>query len=82
MKLTLLYFARVADRVGTTLEEVDWPVNRVSDVIAYLAERGEAWTEVFGGESSLVVMVNRQEADIQTALADGDAVAFIPKRGA
>lgn len=76
--IKLLYFAALVDRLGTAAEEVELPaeVQDVRGLVALLKARGGAWEQVFG-QASVRITVNRQFADLDTAVKPGDEVAFI-----
>lgn len=76
MKLRLLYFGIVRERLGRRDEvlEVDG-VASVGDLVARLA----ATHDIFAlGAGSLRVAVNREYVDDEHPLNDGDEVAVIP----
>ncbi len=74
----LLYFAALVDRLGTAAEALALPaeVRDVRGLVAHLRARGGPWEQVFGA-SSVRITVNKQFADLDTALQPGDEVAFI-----
>jgi molybdopterin synthase sulfur carrier subunit len=80
MTLTLLYFARLREALGTGAERVE-PAPSVTDVaelLDWLRARGDSWNEELGPSKSLRVAVNQEMADLDTPLSDGDEVAFFP----
>lgn len=80
MSLTLLYFARLREALGTGSESVE-PGDSVTDVaelMDWLRARGETWSDELGPSRSLRVAVNQEMADLATPLRDGDEVAFFP----
>ena len=80
MSLTLLYFARLREALGTGSEKVE-PAASVTDVaelLDWLRARGDAWSDELGPSRSLRVAVNQEMADLATPLRDGDEVAFFP----
>ncbi|HEX6829777.1 MAG TPA: molybdopterin converting factor subunit 1 [Burkholderiales bacterium] len=80
MSLTLLYFARLRETLGTGTERIE-PGPAVSDVaelLDWLRARGDAWSEELGPSRSLRIAVNQEMADLATPLSDGDEVALFP----
>ncbi len=78
--LQLVYFARVREQLGLDQEVLALPagIERVEQLIDHLvAERGEQWSRVLKAPN-LLVAVNQEMVDQQTALKDGDEVAFFP----
>ena len=80
MKLRVLYFAGIRERVGCDSEtlEPQSPVASVAELRAMLVARGEAWREALEGTRNLRVAVNQSMAGPDTALSSGDEVAFFP----
>jgi molybdopterin synthase sulfur carrier subunit len=80
MTLTLLYFARLRENLGTGSEKVEpgASVTDVAELLDWLRARGDVWSEELGPSKSLRVAVNQEMADFATPLRDGDEVAFFP----
>ncbi|MEW5944414.1 MAG: molybdopterin converting factor subunit 1 [Pseudomonadota bacterium] len=78
--VTLLYFARLRETLGLPSEEVELPagVATVEGLTEWLRRRGGAWAEELAPVKPVRVAVNQEMAAPQTALADGDEVAFFP----
>lgn len=80
MTLTLLYFARLRESLGTPSERVQ-PASSVTDVaelLDWLRARGGSWSDELAPSRSLRVAVNQEMADLATPVKDGDEVAFFP----
>ncbi len=79
MSLKILYFASLREMLGTSGEEMTLPagVTDVASLRAHLAARGNSWT-VLSQSKSVRTAVNQRMADAETAVADGDEVAFFP----
>jgi sulfur-carrier protein len=77
--LKILYFSSLVDRLGCASEQLPLPghVLDVRGLVRALQERGGVWEEVFG-RGVVRVTVNKQFAELATAVKDGDEVAFIP----
>jgi molybdopterin converting factor subunit 1 len=76
MRVRVLYFGIVRERIGVREETLDLPASSsVEDLLRTLAERHAA----FGaGVASLRVAVNEEYVDSTAALSDNDEVAIIP----
>ncbi len=78
--LTILYFAWLRERTGTSEESVTPPagVRTVGDLVAWLTERspGHAWA--FANRRTVRCAVNQDFADPATRISPGDEVAFFP----
>ena len=78
--MKLLYFAGLREALGTAAEALA-PVAGVTDVAslrALLAARGGPWGEQFAPARQLRAAVNQDLAAANSAIADGDEVAFFP----
>lgn len=78
--ITILYFARLREILGTEREELALPGN-VSDVAAVrrtLLGRGGAWAEALAENRRIRAAVNQAMASDGTAVRDGDEIAFFP----
>jgi molybdopterin synthase sulfur carrier subunit len=80
MKLKILYFASVKERLGKGAEELDVPadVATVASLRAHLGARGGAYAEVFDGKKLVKAAVNQDMVPLTTPLRAGDEVAFFP----
>ncbi len=77
--IKLVYFASIREQLGCDEEQLELAegVAQVKDVMSLLAARGEPWSRVLGDEK-LLVAVNQEMSPIDTAVSDGDEVAFFP----
>ena len=78
--MKLLYFAGLREALGTAAESLA-PVVGVTDVASlrsHLAARGGVWGEQFAPARQLRAAVNQDLAAADSAIADGDEVAFFP----
>ena len=80
MKLKVLYFASVKEKLGKGVEEVDVPagVATVSGLRAHLGARGGAYEEVFGEKKLVRAAVNQEMVAASAPVRAGDEVAFFP----
>lgn len=77
----ILYFSTLVDKIGTSSEEVALPesVADVRALLAWLRARGGDWDKALR-ENAVQVTVNRQFAEVGTALNDKMEIAIIPRR--
>lgn len=78
--ITLLYFARLREALGTGAEQLALPdgVSTLRALRAHLAQRGEAWAREMAEGRNLRAAVNQTVAGADAAVVDGDEVAFFP----
>lgn len=78
--ITVLYFARLREALGTGSEQIALPgnVRDLEGLRALLIARGGAWEEELAPSKSLRAAVNQAMAHGDTRVADGDEVAFFP----
>lgn len=78
--VTLLYFARLREALGTGREQLVLPpgVATLGALRAHLANRGEAWSREMAVGRNLRAAVNQDIAGPDTPVKDGDEVAFFP----
>jgi molybdopterin synthase sulfur carrier subunit len=80
MKLRVLYFAALRERVGRAEESVEVPdgVRAVGQLQRWLAARGEPWSTAFAETRRVRAAVDQAMAAEATALHEGAEVAFFP----
>ena len=80
MKLKVLYFAALSERLGTRGEDLDVPqaVTTVAGLRTLLMGRGGAWESALAQGKALRVAVNQEMALPTTPVKSGDEVAFFP----
>jgi molybdopterin synthase sulfur carrier subunit len=78
--ITVLYFARLREAFGTSAETIELPaqVRDLEGLRAMLMARGGAWAQELAPQKPVRAAVNQAMAVGDTALADGDEVAFFP----
>jgi len=77
--IQLRYFASLRETLGIGDEQIELPDN-ISDLPAltrWLQDRGESWQSALA-DKRLHVAVNRQIVPADTAITDGDEVAWFP----
>jgi molybdopterin synthase sulfur carrier subunit len=79
MAVKVLYFAGLREAIGSGGESVATPaeVTTVAALRDWLATRGEG-REALISAKNLRAAVNQKMAGLDTAVADGDEVAFFP----
>ncbi len=78
--VTLLYFGDLMARLQIGREALRLPpsVKDIAGVMRLLAQRGGDWQAAFGqARATLVIKVNKRDADPATPVQGGDQVAFI-----
>ena len=78
MKLRVLYFARMRERLGVAEEALAFDGNSVADLLAHLQTRGGAWAEELAAGRAFRVAVNQDIVALDTALPDNAEVAIFP----
>jgi len=74
----ILYFARLGEQLLTSSEELSLgDVNTVRQLIDHLQNRGEPWSSEFEN-GRVLVAVNQEMSDFDSAISDGDEIAFFP----
>jgi sulfur-carrier protein len=78
--LTILYFAWLRERTGTSQESVILPaeVGTVGELIAWLATRSPGHASAFANRRTVRCAVNQDFAEPATRVGPGDEVAFFP----
>ena len=78
--IKVLYFARLKESLNYSTEDMPLPagVTNVTQLKAHLAERGEAWANLFSAKQSIRAAINHALVDNDAAIKDGDEVAFFP----
>lgn len=78
--ITLLYFARLREALGTGREQLALPagVNTLDALRTHLAQRGGAWAQEMAAGRNLRAAVNQNVAAADAPLSGGDEVAFFP----
>ncbi|MBI4194591.1 MAG: molybdopterin converting factor subunit 1 [Betaproteobacteria bacterium] len=78
--ITVLYFARLREELGTGSERLALPraVRDLEGLRAHLIARGGAWAEALGANKAVRAAVNQSIASGDVPISDGDEVAFFP----
>ncbi|HET7880763.1 MAG TPA: molybdopterin converting factor subunit 1 [Acetobacteraceae bacterium] len=78
--LTILYFAWLRERTGTSEESVPLPadVSTVGGLVAWLAARSPGHASAFVNRRAVRCAVNQEFAAPETRIRPGDEIAFFP----
>lgn len=78
--ITVLYFARLREALGTGSEQIALPatVGDLSGLRGLLVGRGGAWAEELAPGKAIRIAVNHDMVQDDARVADGDEVAFFP----
>ena len=80
MKVRILYFASIREKLGRDSEEIDLPagVASIAALRTHLRARGGAWAEALADTRLLRTAVNQDMAQAAASIKAGDEVAFFP----
>jgi molybdopterin synthase sulfur carrier subunit len=77
----ILYFSTLADRLGTTAEELKLPpsVQNLRGLLAHLRQRGEEWP-VYLVDDKIQATVNRNFVELDAGINDLDEIGLMLSR--
>ncbi len=80
MKVKVLFFAGLREKLGTAAEEIELPagVTTLAGLRAHLRGRGGEWQAALAEGKLLRMAVNQDMAKPTAAIKAGDEVAFFP----
>jgi sulfur-carrier protein len=80
VKLKILYFASLREKVGKDAEEIELPagVATVAALRSHLRSRGGTYESAFAEKALLRAAVNQDMVQPTAAVKSGDEVAFFP----
>ena len=78
MRIEVLYFAWVRERIGLPREQVETQAATVKDLIAELVAREERYALAFADLGSLRVALDQELSSFDAPLAGVREVAFFP----
>ena len=78
MKLEVLYFAWLRERIGAGRETVETGAATVADLVAELQARGEGHAAAFADTRAVRVALDQELAAFDAPLAGVREVAFFP----
>ena len=78
--ITVIYFARLREALGTASEQIALPagVSDLESLRGLLRKRGGAWAEELADNTPVRAAVNQDMARGNIAVSDGDEIAFLP----
>ena len=78
--IDLLYFARVREAIGRSMETVSVPAHvlTVGDLISWLATRGGGYAEAFADPSQIRAAIGDLFAELSAPLGDAREIALFP----
>ncbi|WP_370981511.1 molybdopterin converting factor subunit 1 [Agaribacterium sp. ZY112] len=79
MNITILYFAKLAEKFGTGEEKLSLDTDslNVSELVALLSERGDIWQELLNDKGTRCA-VDQSIAQTEQSIYSGAEVAFFP----
>ena len=80
MRLKLVYFAWVRERVGKAEESVDLPpeIDTIADLVAWLRGRGEEYAYAFENDGVIRVALDQKHVRADASLLGARELAFFP----
>lgn len=78
MKLDVLYFAWLRERIGLSQERVETEATTVAELIAELSAREDRYALAFSDLSAIRVAVDQDLTEFDTDLSEAREVAFFP----
>jgi len=80
MKVKVLYFASVREKLGRQAEELELPagVATIAGLRSHLRARGGVWAEALADAKLLRAALNRDMVPPAAAIGAGDEIAFFP----
>jgi molybdopterin synthase sulfur carrier subunit len=75
-----LYFAWVRERIGVAEEDIFPPsdVSTVSELMLWLASRGEGYAEAFANAKTIRAAIDKSHAGHDASIARAGEIAFFP----
>lgn len=72
---------KLAEIIGCSQEELQMPegVANVADLLAWSVKRGDQYRTALWDISRVQVTINKQFVESESAVRDGDEIAFFPK---
>lgn len=78
MKLDVVYFAWVRERIGVPREAIETNAKTIGDLVAELRAREDRYNLAFRDVSAIRVALDQQLSDFDAELAGVHEVAFFP----
>ena len=78
MKLRVLYFARLRERLGVAEESLDFEGATAAELVEQLQARGGVWAEELAAGRAFRVAVNQDIVALDAVLPENAEVAIFP----
>lgn len=80
MKVRVLYFAALRERLGQAAEEIELPagVSTLAGLRSHLISRGGEWQSALAETRLLRMAINQDMAEANAPVRAGDEIAFFP----
>ncbi len=78
MKISVLYFAWLRERIGHPKDEIETSAETVLDLVNELIARDERYAAAFSDISSVRVALDQELTEFDATLTDVREVAFFP----
>ena len=78
MKIEVVYFAWIRERVGKARETVETNATTPTELIAELCAQGEEYQAAFADVSAVRVAIDQELCDLDDGLTNAREVAFFP----
>lgn len=78
MKLDVLYFAWLRERIGLPRETVETSASTVAGLVAELSAREDRYALAFSDLDAVRVAVDQELCDFDTAIEGAREIAFFP----
>ena len=80
MKVKVLYFAGLRERLGQAAEEIELPpgVSTLAGLRSHLVSRGGEWQSAFAETRLVRMAINQDMAEANAPVRAGDEIAFFP----
>jgi len=78
VKIQVLYFAWLRERIGLGREEVETEAATIADLVAELRTREDRYDLAFSDLGAVRCALDQELVEFDTPLADGCEVAFFP----
>ncbi|MDI9331591.1 MAG: molybdopterin converting factor subunit 1 [Alphaproteobacteria bacterium] len=78
MKITVRYFARLRETLGTSLEDIETDATDVAGLRRQLLSRGAPYDHALAPDQAIRSALNQQLCDGSAPLSPGAEVAFFP----
>jgi molybdopterin synthase sulfur carrier subunit len=80
LRIKILYFASIREKLGKDSEEMELPagIGTIAALRTHLRSRGGAWADAMAEGKLLRAAVNQDMAQPAAAIKAGDEVAFFP----